>query len=102
MSSAPDGQPWDVVLDVAGGRWLSRPKRGSGASRNPREWVPEQIRFFKQEQLDAVRVNLEGTDLTTQQGVRIDHTDDALTVGERGPTLLEDLQGREKVTHFGS
>jgi catalase len=54
----------------------------------------------KQEQLDAVRVNLEGTELTTQQGVRVDHTDDALTVGERGPTLLEDFQGREKVTHF--
>src|SRR3982074_3460735 len=53
-----------------------------------------------QEKLDAVRVNLEGTELTTQQGVRIDHTDDALTVGERGPTLLEDFQGREKVTHF--
>jgi catalase len=54
----------------------------------------------KHEQLDAVRVSLEGTELTTQQGVRVDHTDDALTVGERGPTLLEDFQGREKVTHF--
>lgn len=33
-------------------------------------------------------------------GVRVDHTDDALTVGERGPTLLEDFHAREKVTHF--
>jgi len=32
--------------------------------------------------------------------VRIDHTDDSLTVGERGPTLLEDFHAREKTTHF--
>ena len=38
--------------------------------------------------------------LTTQQGVRVDHTDDSLTVGERGPTLLEDFHAREKITHF--
>jgi catalase len=54
----------------------------------------------KQRQLDTVRVDLAGTALTTQQGVRIDHTDDSLTVGERGPTLLEDFHAREKVTHF--
>ena len=38
--------------------------------------------------------------LTTQQGVRVDSTDDSLTVGERGPTLLEDFHAREKITHF--
>ena len=54
----------------------------------------------KQRQLDGMRVNPAGTTLTTQQGVRIDHTDDSLTVGERGPTLLEDFQAREKLTHF--
>ena len=55
----------------------------------------------KHEQLDAVRKNVEdGTYLTTQQGVRIDHTDDSLSVGERGPTLLEDFHAREKITHF--
>ncbi|MER7013762.1 catalase [Saccharopolyspora sp. NPDC000359] len=54
----------------------------------------------KQRQLDEVRQDLTGTRLTTQQGVRIDHTDDSLTVGERGPTLLEDFHAREKITHF--
>jgi catalase len=54
----------------------------------------------KQEQLDQYRVNRATGYLTTQQGVRVDHTDDALTVGERGPTLLEDFHAREKITHF--
>ncbi|RCW38438.1 catalase [Halopolyspora algeriensis] len=55
----------------------------------------------KQEQLDQHnRKDPQDTYLTTDQGVRVDHTDDALTVGERGPTLLEDFHFREKVTHF--
>ncbi|GGM71770.1 catalase [Longimycelium tulufanense] len=54
----------------------------------------------KQRQLDAVRVDLTGSELTTDQGVRVDHTDDALKAGERGPTLLEDFHAREKLTRF--
>ncbi|WP_344291673.1 catalase [Actinopolymorpha rutila] len=54
----------------------------------------------KDRQLEASRVDVEGTHLTTDQGVRVDHTDDSLTVGERGPTLLEDFHFREKITHF--
>jgi catalase len=54
----------------------------------------------KQHQLDGYRVDRGTGYLTTQQGVRVDHTDDALTVGERGPTLLEDFHAREKITHF--
>ncbi|KNB54296.1 hydroperoxidase [Streptomyces caatingaensis] len=38
--------------------------------------------------------------LTTDQGVRVDDTDNALHAGERGPTLLEDFHNREKITHF--
>ncbi|KAK9760308.1 hypothetical protein K7432_015817 [Basidiobolus ranarum] len=38
--------------------------------------------------------------ITTQFGTRINHTDDSLKVGERGPTLLEDFHFREKITHF--
>ena len=38
--------------------------------------------------------------LTTAQGLRVDDTDNSLTVGERGPTLLEDHHLREKITHF--
>ncbi len=54
----------------------------------------------KQEQLDEYRVDGATGYLTTQQGVRVDHTDDSLTVGERGPTLLEDFHAREKINHF--
>ncbi|WP_026930353.1 catalase [Glycomyces tenuis] len=57
-------------------------------------------RDSKDEQLDAVRAVDDDQSLTTQQGVRVDHTDDALTVGERGPTLMEDFHFREKITHF--
>ncbi|MGW2572822.1 hypothetical protein [Streptomyces sp. NPDC001537] len=30
-----------------------------------------------------------GGPLTTDQGVEVDHTDDSLAVGERGPMLME-------------
>jgi catalase len=54
----------------------------------------------KDQQLDSVRADIEGAHLTTQQGVRVDHTDDSLSAGSRGPTLLEDFHAREKITHF--
>lgn len=54
----------------------------------------------KDEQLGANRVDPEQSALTTQQGVRVDHTNDSLTAGARGPTLLEDFHAREKITHF--
>ncbi|QKG26809.1 catalase [Actinomadura verrucosospora] len=55
----------------------------------------------KQEQLERRRVGPEGAaGLTTDQGVRVDDTDNSLTVGERGPSLMEDFHLREKITHF--
>ncbi len=54
----------------------------------------------KHRQLDDYRLDRQSGYLTTQQGVRIDHTDDTLTAGPRGPSLLEDFHAREKVTHF--
>ncbi|MFB4297376.1 catalase [Actinomadura sp. NTSP31] len=55
----------------------------------------------KQEQLERRRVSPEGSaGLTTDQGVRVDDTDNSLTVGERGPSLMEDFHLREKITHF--
>ncbi|MGH8901536.1 MAG: catalase [Egibacteraceae bacterium] len=55
----------------------------------------------KQQQLDRdSRVSHDGTHLTTDQGIKVDHTDDALTAGERGPTLIEDFHFREKLTRF--
>jgi catalase len=38
--------------------------------------------------------------LTTNQGVRVNHTDDSLKAGSRGPTIMEDFHFREKMMHF--
>ncbi|MEV7360345.1 catalase [Kitasatospora sp. NPDC091276] len=50
--------------------------------------------------LDAFRAPDPDGPLTTDQGVRVDDTDNSLLVGDRGPTLLEDFHLREKLTHF--
>jgi len=54
----------------------------------------------KNEQLEAVRLAGGGTQLTTDHGLPITHTEDSLKAGQRGPTLLEDFNFREKLTHF--
>jgi catalase len=38
--------------------------------------------------------------LTTQQGAPISDDQNTLSVGPRGPALLEDLHFREKIVHF--
>src|SRR5688572_9481577 len=50
-----------------------------------------------------LEVNKEqGTDqfLTTNQGLRINDDQNSLKAGNRGPSLLEDIILREKITHF--
>ena len=54
----------------------------------------------KQRQMEAFTEESAGEYLTTDQGVRVSHTDDSLKAGERGPTLMEDFHFREKLTHF--
>jgi len=54
----------------------------------------------KNQQLDNFRADSRGTHLTTNQGVKVSHTDDSLKAGPRGPTLMEDFHFREKLTHF--
>ncbi|WP_026533759.1 catalase [Arthrobacter sp. H14] len=41
-----------------------------------------------------------GEYLTTAQGLRVNDRDHSLKAGARGPTLLQDHQLREKITHF--
>ncbi|MET0405041.1 MAG: catalase [Cystobacter sp.] len=41
-----------------------------------------------------------GQRLTSDQGIRIEDTDNSLKVGARGPTLLEDFHFREKMMRF--
>ncbi|EJF07935.1 catalase, partial [Pontibacter sp. BAB1700] len=54
----------------------------------------------KNKQLEQYREDGQGEYMTTDQGVRINHTDDSLKAGQRGPTLMEDFHFREKMTHF--
>ncbi len=54
----------------------------------------------KQQDLDKNLEDPNGQYLTTNQGLRISHTDDSLKAGDRGPTLLEDFHFREKIMHF--
>ncbi|HRI66123.1 MAG TPA: catalase [Polyangium sp.] len=59
-----------------------------------------QARDAKSEELEPNRQDFGDTNLTTDQGVRVDDTDNSLKVSARGPTLLEDFHLREKITHF--
>src|SRR3954470_16653153 len=54
----------------------------------------------KQKDLDSARKSDDGQALTTNQGGRIEDNQNSLKVGVRGPTLLEDFNAREKITHF--
>ncbi|MER5434464.1 catalase [Streptomyces sp. NPDC002588] len=55
----------------------------------------------KDQQLEGFRAEDPASGpLTTDQGVTVDHTDDSLAAGERGPTLMEDFHFREKLTRF--
>ena len=54
----------------------------------------------KTEQLNSWKETSEDASLTTNHGVKINHTDDSLKAGQRGPTLMEDFHFREKMTHF--
>ncbi len=54
----------------------------------------------KTKQLAAFLVDDRNQKLTTDNALRVSNTDDSLKLGERGPTLLEDVHFREKITHF--
>jgi catalase len=41
-----------------------------------------------------------GEYLTTNQGVRVNNTNDSLKAGQRGPSLMEDFHFLEKMSHF--
>lgn len=54
----------------------------------------------KEEQLKQHTKSSDNEYLTTNTGVRINHTDDSLKAGSRGPTIMDDFHFREKMTHF--
>ncbi len=53
----------------------------------------------KTESLEQFHVDA-GEQLTTNQGVVVDNTDNSLKVGSRGPSLKQDFHFQEKLTHF--
>src|SRR5512133_441046 len=50
--------------------------------------------------LKANTQSVDGQNLTTNQGLKINDNQNSLKAGERGATLLEDFILREKITHF--
>jgi catalase len=54
----------------------------------------------KIDQLEKHREHGDGEALTTNHGVKVSDTDNSLTAGVRGPTIMEDFHFREKLTHF--
>lgn len=54
----------------------------------------------KKEQLESFSVDYKEKPLTSQQGLKVNDTNNSLKAGERGPTLLEDFLLREKIHHF--
>lgn len=54
----------------------------------------------KQEDLKRNTKDADGKAMTTNQGQKVNDTNNSLKAGERGATLLEDFILREKITHF--
>ncbi len=54
----------------------------------------------KIEQLKKDHWEMENTTMTTNQGLKVNDTNNSLKAGERGSTLLEDFLLREKITSF--
>ncbi|SDB35130.1 catalase [Flavobacteriaceae bacterium MAR_2010_188] len=54
----------------------------------------------KIEQLENSKRDITGKTLTTNQGLKVNDTNNSLKAGERGATLLEDFLLREKITNF--
>ncbi|MGM8361234.1 catalase [Flavobacterium sp. ARAG 55.4] len=54
----------------------------------------------KTEDLKAYQKEIKDTGMTTNQGLKVNDTNNSLKAGERGSTLLEDFLLREKITSF--
>lgn len=54
----------------------------------------------KSKDLKANTKDASGKTMTTNQGVKVNDTNNSLKAGERGASLLEDFILREKITHF--
>ncbi|TXE07761.1 catalase [Gelidibacter salicanalis] len=62
--------------------------------------TPDNSNSKKIEDLKRFEVETKDTVMTTNQGLKVNDTNNSLKSGERGSTLLEDFLLREKITHF--
>lgn len=60
----------------------------------------KQSNSSKDKNLEQFREEGKDKKMTTNQGVRVNDTNNSLKSGERGGTLLEDFILREKITYF--
>ncbi len=60
---------------------------------------PQPQKTQKTESLEHFQVDT-GEQMTTNQGVVVENTDNSLKAGERGPSLREDFHLQEKLSHF--
>src|SRR5699024_11782738 len=71
------------------------------SNRSPATDNPDTDKSSKQADIDRhARIDATGSDLRTNQGVRIADNHNQLKAGERGPSLMEDFIFREKLNHF--
>lgn len=62
--------------------------------------MKEEKNNAKKEEMQQNVSDPKGTTMTTNQGLKVNDTNNSLKAGERGATLLEDFILREKITHF--
>lgn len=66
---------------------------------SPRNQMPNN-QDAKQHQLDQYRISNKGKPLTTNEGKKVSNDQDQLKAGIRGPSLRQDYEFFEKMTHF--
>jgi len=96
----------DHAIEPASGSTVDLPSPTAGAgtlsetNESPKTGAPALEAVAVSGDLERVRVNSDGQQLTTNQGVPVSDNQNSLKAGLRGPTLLEDFVLREKITHF--
>jgi len=96
----------DHAIEPASGSTVELPSPSAGAgtlsetNESSKTGAPALEAVAVSGDLERVRVNSDGQQLTTNQGVPVSDNQNSLKAGLRGPTLLEDFVLREKITHF--
>lgn len=75
-------------------------EKKKGQNPNQRDPSTKHDENTKDKQLDEFREDSTEQFLTTDTGVRVNHVDDSLKAGDRGPTIMEDFIFRERITHL--